>query len=123
MSLPAGKEQLKALDELVQNWSDLNLQAAADFVSRQSAGEKKDAMVSTLAKEVAKLDPSAGLKWVSTLSDPVLQERTAMGVLWRTARSDPVAAQQILKNSSLSATVQTAVLTKMMKNSSRWNDP
>ena len=46
-----------------------------------------------------------------------------MGVLWRTARSDPVAAQQILKNSSLSATVQTAVSTKMMKNSARGNGP
>ena len=123
MSLPAGKEQQRALDQLVQNWSDLNLQAAADFVSRQAPGENKDAMVSTLAREVAKEDPSAGLKWVSTLSDPALQERTAMGVLWRTARSDPVAAQQILKNSSLSATVQTAVLTKMMKNSNRGNGP
>jgi hypothetical protein len=80
-------------------------------------------MVSTLAGEVAKQDPSAGLKWVSTLSDPALQERTAMGVLWRTARSDLVAAQQILKNSSLSVTVQSAVLTKMMKNSKRGNGP
>ena len=123
MSLPAGKEQQRALDQLVQNWSDLNLQAAADFVSRQSAGPSKDTMVSTLAREVAKLDPSAGLKWASTLSDPTLQERTAMGVLWRTARSDPVAALQILKNSSLSATVQTAVLKKMTNNSNRWNGP
>jgi hypothetical protein len=72
---------------------------------------------------VAKQDPSAGLKWASTLSDPALQERTAMGVLWRTARSDPVAAQQILKSSSLSATVQTAVLKKMTNNSNRWNGP
>jgi len=123
MSLPPGKEQLRALDELVQNWSDLNLQAAADFVSRQAAGASKDAMVSTLAREVAKQDPSAGLKWASTLSDPALQERTAMGVLWRTARSDPVAAQQILKNSSLSETVKTAVLAKMTKNSNRGNGP
>lgn len=119
MSLPAGKEQLRALDELVQNWSDLNLQAAADFVSRQAAGANKDAMVSTLAKEVAKQDPSAGLKWAATLSDPAQQEKTAMGVLWRTARSDPVAAQQILKSSSLSAAVQAAVLAKMSNNSSR----
>jgi len=123
MSLPAGKDQQRALDELVQNWSDLSLQAAADFVSRQASGENKDVMVSTLAREVAKQDPSAGLKWASTLSDPALQERTAMGVLWRTARNDPVAAQQILKSSSLSAAVQSAVLTKMTKNSNRGNGP
>ena len=123
MSLPAGKEQLRALDELVQNWSDLNLQAAADFVSRQAAGANKDAMVSTLAREVAKQDPSAGLKWAATLSDPAQQEKTAMGVLWRTARNDPAAAQQILKSSSLSATVQSAVLTKMTNNINRWSGP
>jgi len=123
MSLPAGKEQLRALDELVQNWSDLNLQAAADFVSRQATGANKDAMVSTLAREVAKQDPSAGLKWAATLSDPAQQEKTAMGVLWRTARSDPVAAQQMLKNSSLSAAVQAAVLTKMTNNINRWSGP
>jgi hypothetical protein len=123
MSLPAGKDQLRALDELVQNWSDLNLQAAADFVSRQAAGANKDAMVSTLAREVAKQDPSAGLKWAATLSDPAQQEKTAMGVLWRTARSDPNGAQQMLKNSSLSAAVQSAVLTRMTNNSNRWNGP
>jgi len=123
MSLPAGKEQLRALDELVQNWSDLNLQAAADFVSRQATGANKDAMVSTLAREVAKQDPSAGLKWAATLSDPAQQEKTAMGVLWRTARSDPVAAQQMLKSSSLSAAVQAAVLTKMTNNINRWSGP
>ena len=44
-----------------------------------------------------------------------------MGVLWRTARNDPVAAQQILRNSSLSAAVQAAVLTKMSNHSNRWN--
>lgn len=123
MSLPSGKEQLRALDELVQNWSDLNLQAAADFVSRQATGANKDAMVSTLAREVAKQDPSAGLKWAATLSDPAQQEKTAMGVLWRTARSDPNGAQQMLKNSSLSAAVQSAVLTRMTNNSNRWNGP
>ena len=46
-----------------------------------------------------------------------------MGVLWRTARNDRVAAQQILKNSSLSAAVQAAVLTKMSNHSNRWNGP
>jgi len=120
MNLPTGKDQQRALDQLVQNWSDLNLQAAADFVSRQPAGAKKDVMVSTLAREVAKQDPSAALQWTATLSDPDAQSRTAMSFMWRTARQDLAAAQQLVNSSALSQVAKQSVLSRMTNGNGGW---
>ena len=120
MSLPAGKDQQRALDQLVQNWADLNLQAAADFVSRQAAGVNKDVMVSTLAREVAKQDPSAALQWAATLSDPDAQSRTAISFMWRTARQDLAAAQQLVNSSALSQVAKQSVLSRMTNGNGGW---
>jgi hypothetical protein len=112
MSLPAGKEQLRALDELVQNWCDLNLQSAADFVSRQQAGINKDAMVGTLAREVAKQDPASALKWVATISDARMQESTSWSIYQRALRRDPEGAQLMLQSSPLSSALKQSLLEK-----------
>jgi hypothetical protein len=120
MTLPAGREQQRAYDQLVQNWCDLNLQAAASFVSSQPAGENKDAMIGTLAREVAKQDPSAALKWAATLSDSGMQEETAWSVLRRSVRRDPEGTQQLLQSSALSAEVKQAVMTRMTNNTGQW---
>ncbi|NBV97374.1 MAG: hypothetical protein EBT30_07520 [Verrucomicrobia bacterium] len=112
MSLPQGKEQIRALDELVQNWCDLNLQAAADFVSRQQPGVNKDAMVGTLAREVAKQDPASALKWVATIQDGGVQENTAWSIYQRALRRDPEGAQQMLQSSPLPIPTKQSLLAK-----------
>ena len=120
MNLSPGKDQQRAYDELVQNWADLNLQAAADFVSRQPAGANKDVMVSTLAREVAKQDPTAALQWTATLSDPDAQSKTAMSFMWRAARQDLASAQQMVNASALSSAAKEAVLSRMTNGNAGW---
>jgi len=112
-SLPEGDAQRRAYDEVVQNWCDLNIQSAAAFVASQPAGPNKEVMVSTLAREVAKLDPPSALQWASTLSDPVMQEDTAWSIMRRSVRNDPAAALELLQKSSLSAPVQQAISTRI----------
>ena len=97
----------------MQNWSDLSLQAAADFVTRQPAGPNKDVMVSTLAREVAKQDTAAALQWASTLSDSDQQSRTALSFMWRSARQDLASAQQMVNASALSQAAKESVLSRM----------
>ena len=120
MTLPAGREQQRAYDQVVQNWCDISLQAAASFVSSQPAGANKDAMIGTLAREVAKQDSSAALEWAATLSDSGMQEDTAWSVLRRSARRDPEGTQQLLQSSSLSAEVKQALMTRMTNSSNQW---
>jgi len=120
MTLPAGRDQQRAYDQLVQNWCDISLQAAASFVSSQPVGENKDVMIGTLAREVAKQNPSAALKWAATLSDSGMQEDTAWSVLRRSARRDPEGTQQLLQSSSLSADVKQALSVRITNNTSGW---
>jgi hypothetical protein len=119
MSLPPGKEQLRALDELVQNWCDLNLQSAADFVSRQQAGINRDTMVGTLAREVAKQDPASALKWVATIQDGGMQESTGWSIYQRAIRRDPEGAQSMLQSSPLSSALKQSLLEKATSKSNR----
>jgi len=119
MSLPPGKEQLRALDELVQNWCDLNLQSAADFVSRQQAGINRDTMVGTLAREVAKQDPASALKWVATIQDGGMQESTGWSIYQRALRRDPEGAQLMLQSSPLSSALKQSLLEKAASKSNQ----
>jgi len=119
MSLPPGKEQLRALDELVQNWCDLNLQTAADFVSRQQAGISRDTMVGTLAREVSKQDPASGLKWVATIQDVGMQESAAWSIYHRALRRDPDGARTMLQSSPLSNAMKQSLLEKATSKSNR----
>lgn len=111
--LPPGKDQMRAYDEVVQNWCDLNIQSAAAFVSSQPPGPNKEVMVSTLAREVGKLDQSSALQWASTLADALMQEDTAWSIVRRSVRDDPSAAVTLLQNSALSPAVQQALVTRI----------
>ena len=119
MSLPAGKEQLRALEELVQNWCDLNLESAADFVSRQQPGINRDTMVGVLAREVAKQDPASALKWVATIQDGGMQQSTAWSIYQRALRRNPEGAQSMLQSSPLSNAVKQSVLERAASKSNR----
>ena len=119
MSLPAGKEQLRALDQLVQNWCDLNLESAADFVSRQQAGINRDTMVGALAREVAKQDPASALKWVATIQDGGMQASTAWSIYQRALRRDPEGAQLMLQSSPLSSAVKQSLFERAASKSNR----
>ena len=112
-SLPEGDAQRRAYDEVVQNWCDLNIQAAASFVASQPAGPNKEVMVSTLAREVAKLDQPSALQWASTLTDAAMQEDTAWSIVRRSARDDPAAALGLLQKAGLSTAVQQALSTRI----------
>ena len=112
-SLPDGQAQRRAYDEVVQNWCDLNVQSAADFVTSQPAGPNKDVMLSTLAREVARLDQASALQWASTITDAAMQEDTAWSIMRRSVRDDPAAALQLLQNSGLPATVQETISTRI----------
>jgi len=112
-SLPDGQAQRRAYDEVVQNWCDLNVQSAADFVTSQPAGPNKDVMLSTLAREVARLDQASALQWASTITDAAMQEDTAWSIMRRSVRDDPAAALQLLQNSGLPATVQETLSTRI----------
>ncbi len=119
MNLPPGKEQLRALSELVQNWCDLNLQSAADFVSRQQAGINRDTMVGTLAREVSKQDAASGLKWVATMQDAGLQESAAWSIYQRAMRRDPDGAQTMLQSSPLSSAMKQSLFEKAASKSNQ----
>ena len=119
MNLPPGKEQLRALSELVQNWCDLNLQSAADFVSRQQAGINRDTMVGTLAREVSKQDAASGLKWVATMQDAGMQESAAWSIYQRAMRRDPIGAQTMLQSSPLSSAMKQSLFEKAASKSNQ----
>ena len=111
-SLPAGRDQARALDQVVENWSQLDLKAAAAFVSGQPAGLARDEMTGTIARNIGRQDATQGLGWAATISDQNMQERTAMGILWRTASQDPAQVQQLIQNSQLSDAVKQDIINR-----------
>lgn len=111
-SLPPGRDQLRALDQVVQNWAGIDLKAAADFVGSQPGGLARDAMTGTIARNIGRQDASQGLGWAATISDQNIQERTAMGILWRSASQNPAQMQQLVQGSTLADSVKQDIITR-----------
>jgi hypothetical protein len=100
------REQMFTMGQVIRNWAGNDINAAAAFVNSQPAGQARDAMVVSMAREVAQQDPSSALKWAASVSDQRMQERAAMGVVFQAAGQDQAAAQQLIQNSGLQDSVK-----------------
>lgn len=100
------REQMFTMGQVIRNWAGTDINAAATYVNSQPAGAGRDAMVASMAREVAQQDPASALQWASSVSDQRMQERAAMGVVFQAAGQDKAAAQQLIQNSGLQDSVK-----------------
>ncbi len=119
-SLPAGLDQIHAINATISNWFQTNPSEVASYVSSQSPGQSRDMMALTLARQIGQEDPSAGLQWAVTVGDPKTQEKAATGAIVDIYRRDPQQAEQILGSSSLTSAVQAAVMTRLQSPGPWW---
>ncbi|NBS54757.1 hypothetical protein EBT23_04240 [bacterium] len=118
--LPEGLDKRSAIYEAIRGWADSDLNGVATFVSAQPAGQSRDAMAGTLARQIGREDPAAGLKWAAMVADPGTQERAVAGALIDLYRRDTNQALQLLQSSSISAQIQQAVLNRMTNGGPWW---
>lgn len=119
-SLPAGLDQVHAINAAISNWFQSNPTEVAVYVSSQSSGPSKDTMTLTLARQIGQEDPASGLKWAGIVSDPKTQEKAAAGAIADAYRKDPQAALQILAGSGLSKTMQDSVTARLQGSGPWW---
>lgn len=119
-NLPGGLDKRSAIYEAIRGWADSDLTGAASFVSSQPPGESRDAMAGTLARQIGREDPAAGLKWAAMVADPGTQERAVAGALVDLYRKDENQARQILQSSSIPAQIQQAAMSRMTNRGPWW---
>jgi hypothetical protein len=119
-SLDSGRDKRGAIYSAISNWADADPNGAAAYVSSQPAGESRDMMAGTLARQIGQDDPGAGIKWAAMVGDPAAQERAVAGALIDLYRKDEVQARKILQTSSISTQVQQAALVRMTNKSPWW---
>ena len=118
-SLPAGLDQVHAINAAISNWFQSNPTEVAAYVGSQSPSPSRDTMALTLARQIGQEDPASGLKWAVTVSDPKTQEKAAAGAIADIYRKDPQAALQILAGSGLPKATQNSVAERL-KGSGPW---
>lgn len=119
-ALDSGRDKRGAIYSAISNWADADPNGVAAYVSSQPAGETRDMMAGTLARQVGQEDPAAGLKWAAMVSDPATQERAVAGALIELYRQDETQARQLLQSSAISAQVQQAALNRMTNRGPWW---
>lgn len=100
------REQMFTMGQVIRNWAGNDINAAAAYVNSQPAGQARDAMVVSMAREVAQQDPASALKWAASVSDQRMQERAAIGIVFQAAGQDQAAAQQLIQSSGLQDSVK-----------------
>lgn len=119
-NLPPGLDKRGAIYQAIRGWADSDLNSVAAFVSSQPAGESRDTMAGTLAREIGREDPAAGLKWAAAVADPATQERAIAGALVDLYRKNSNQAVQLLQSSGISSQVQQAALSRMTNRGPWW---
>jgi hypothetical protein len=119
-SLDSGRDKRGAIYSAISNWADADPNGAAAYVSSQPAGESRDMMAGTLARQVGQDDPTAGIKWAAMVADPATQERAVAGALIDLYRKDEAQARLILQSSGISAQIQQAALNRMTNRGPWW---
>ena len=119
-SLPAGLDQVHAINAAISNWFQSNPTEVAAYVGSQSPSPSRDTMALTLARQIGQEDPASGLKWAVTVSDPKTQEKAAAGALNDAYRKDPEGALRILANSGLSKALQDSVTARLQGSGPWW---
>jgi hypothetical protein len=119
-SLDSGRDKRGAIYSAISNWADADPNGAAAYVSSQPAGESRDMMAGTLARQVGQDDPGAGIKWAAMVADPATQERAVAGALIDLYRKDEAQARLILQSSGISAQIQQAALNRMTNRGPWW---
>jgi hypothetical protein len=119
-SLDGGRDKRGAIYTAISNWADADPNGVAAYVSAQPAGESRDMMAGTLARQVGQDDPASGLQWAAMVADPASQERAVAGALIDLYRKNEAQARQLLQSSAISAQVQQAALSRMTNRGPWW---
>jgi hypothetical protein len=119
-SLDSGRDKRGAIYSAISNWADADPNGVAAYVSSQPAGESRDMMAGTLARQIGQDDPGAGIKWAAMVADPATQERAVAGALIDLYRKDEAQARLILQSSGISAQIQQAALSRMTNRGPWW---
>lgn len=67
--------EVGALEGLMQRWARKDPTTAGEWLTRQKAGERKDAAIIGYAEAVSQIDPEAAHEWVTTLPDSRKKKR------------------------------------------------
>ncbi len=89
------------MDALVGNWASKDIEAAAAWLDRRSAGPTKDAALRTLSRKIAQEDPEAALTWVNGISDDKERARQTESIARNGIRQNPTAARAGVSTSTL----------------------
>jgi len=119
-SLPAGLDQMHAINAAISNWFQSNPSEVGAYVASQPLGPSRDTMALTLARQIGQEDPASGLKWAVTVSDPKTQEKAAAGAIVDVYRKDPQEALQILGGSGLPKPMQDLVAARLQGSGPWW---
>lgn len=119
-NLPPGLDKRSAISQSIRNWADSDPSGVALFVSSQPPGQNRDAMAQTLARQVGRDDPAAGLKWAVMVGDPASQERAIAGALGDLFRKDTNRALQLLQTYPISAETRQKAISRMADRGPWW---
>jgi len=93
--LPEAARQ-EMLSGLVNEWTEEDPQAVADYLNSLPATGAEDPLVDEFARRAAQQDPVAALEWASTIQDPQRRSRTLVDVGRYLASQNAAAAQEFV---------------------------
>lgn len=85
---------------LIEVWSEVDAEAAADWLSKQPRGPQIDGAADRLARSLVREDPEMALEWALAISSPDERTRTARDVANQWKDYDPVSAREFAGQTS-----------------------
>lgn len=92
--------QASATSALVEVWSEVDAEAAADWLSSKPRGPLIDGAAGRLAISLAKEDPEMAMDWALSISAPESRQQTAREVARQWSQRDPESARAYLGKSN-----------------------
>jgi hypothetical protein len=92
--------QASATSALVEVWSEVDAEAAADWLSAKPRGPLIDGAAGRLALSLAKEDPEMAMEWALAISAPESRQQTAREVARQWRERDPVSARSFFDTSN-----------------------
>ncbi len=92
--------QASATSALVEVWSEIDAEAASDWLSAKPRGPQIDGAAGRLAISLVKEDPEMAMDWALAISAPESRQQTAREVARQWRERDPESARAYVGNAS-----------------------
>lgn len=98
------------MENLIQIWSEKNLEKTVEWLSNLGAGAVRDAGVAAYARKLAPSSPEAALQWAGRISNPETRDHEFESLIQKWFATDRKAASTWMQTAGLSDQLRNRLL-------------